>query len=244
MNEVNDVSSLVDESGQAASGAMGTAAALARGPSPVHRAEGADVVSRRHGSHRHPARLCVAAPPGPASASSLHCAVDVPPGRDHLCRLCRTSLATSIQPAERSRRSHVYDVNPEQLRHVHKPPAHKSPKEPARLEAPDAQLTFCLRFSPGRRQLGRPLTRGRRRWIAPTATTSNCYCTRPHLGLAEGGAPDRQRGHVRVRHGSDVRRRCARLTASSHSVRASASLPSAIARSARLTKRTARNSGR
>ncbi len=160
MNEVNDVSSLVDESGQAASGAMGTAAALARGPSPVHRAEGADVVSRRHGSHRHPARLCVAAPPGPASASSLHCAVDVPPGRDHLCRLCRTSLATSIQPAERSRRSHVYDVNPEQLRHVHKPPAHKSPKEPARLEAPDAQLTFCLRFSPGRRQLGRPSRAG------------------------------------------------------------------------------------
>jgi hypothetical protein len=32
-------------------------------------------------------------------------------------------------------------------------------ESPARLEAPDAPLTFRLRFSPGQRQLGRPHAR-------------------------------------------------------------------------------------
>ena len=60
------------------------------------------------------------------------------------------SYPASIQPADRPRRSHVNDVNPQQPRDVHRPPAHKATKRSCDIRRRKSESG---RAEPGRRTL-------------------------------------------------------------------------------------------
>jgi hypothetical protein len=128
VTDVIVVSSLVDDQGQGdLSGAVG-AAALARGPSRPIRAEwtSTGLQTPRELAPAGPC-LCVAALPMPRGPVSFTAPLTFP-GPGPVLSFISYLANASTKPTDRPRRSHANDVNPQQLRHVHKPPAHKSPR--------------------------------------------------------------------------------------------------------------------
>jgi hypothetical protein len=108
-----------------------------------------------------------APPPAPSSSKSRG------EGRSQFALSAATSFVSFVPRQSvnqawtcRPRRSHANDVNPQQPRHVHKPPAHKSPKRSS------ARKTKAIVSSGRGRESchGRSSERGQRAWRASRAS--------------------------------------------------------------------------
>ena len=104
-----------------------------------------------------------APPPAPPSSKSRGEGALSSRSRQRLCSFLRTSSTRQPSRTCRPRRSHTNDVNPQQPRHVHKPPAHKGVMQPSAIGAGD---DCCGR---GRSRSSRALWRRAARQAAPGA---------------------------------------------------------------------------
>ena len=82
-----------------------------------------------------------------------------PSARHDFVRFFRTSSTRQPGPANHPRRSHANDVNPQQLPHVRKPPAHKSPLRSSAASSLDCGSDRAERGN-RTREIGRSRTSG------------------------------------------------------------------------------------
>ncbi len=125
MIDVIDVNSLVDEPGSRRPRWRWVPRRSHEDPSPVRRAEEARTSRLQTPRELPPPRLasCVPASSMPRGPPPFSAPLTFPRhATSYVVYVVRRQPSTP-----RSRRSHVNDVNPQQPRHVHKPPAHKSP---------------------------------------------------------------------------------------------------------------------
>ncbi len=128
MIDVIDVNSLVDEPGSRRPRWRWVPRRSHEDPSPVRRAEEARTSRLQTPRELPPPRLasCVPASSMPRGPPPFSAPLTFPrPATSYVVYVVRRQ--PSIRRSRQPRRSHVNDVNPQQPRHVHKPPAHKSP---------------------------------------------------------------------------------------------------------------------
>ena len=145
----------------------------------------------RRGSHRAKRgtgseATLTAPPPAPPSSKSRGRALSAHALGSDFVRFFRTSSTRQPSRTCRPRRSHTNDVNPQQPRHVHKPPAHKGVMQPSAIGAGD---DCCDR---GRSRSSRALWRRAARQAAPGAhdgSPTGCD-SRAHGVAVTAGGPE------------------------------------------------------
>ena len=159
--DVIDVNSLVDEPGSRRPRWRWVPRRSHEDPSPVRRAEEARTSRLQTPRELPPPRLasCVPASSMPRGPPPFSAPLTFPrPATSYVVYVVRRQ--PSIRRSRQPRRSHVNDVNPQQPRHVHKPPAHKSPKRSPRLSPSCAAADGRIRRAPGRDDVMKPAAAG------------------------------------------------------------------------------------
>ncbi len=147
MIDVIDVNSLVDEPGSRRPRWRWVPRRSHEDPSPVRRAEEARTSRLQTPRELPPPRLasCVPASSMPRGPPPFSAPLTFPrPATSYVVYVVRRQ--PSIRRSRQPRRSHVNDVNPQQPRHVHKPPAHKAPKESSVLGGTRGRMRFSVPF--------------------------------------------------------------------------------------------------